>query len=151
MDEAAQDDAGLRGAHDDADDEEGAHDDASEDGEDAPAPSEPPPEVLRDQPRPTAPSEPPPEVLRDHPRPPVLTTAPSRLVDVSIAALAELPPADQIVALVMSSAVLSSAAASNAAVTPSERRDERTPWERLAIATATTPNMSTVRSPLIAC
>ena len=93
------------GAHDDAMllDEDGAHDDASEEEEEeAPAPIAPP------------------EVTRGNPRPAVLTTALSRLVDVSIAALAELPPANQIVPL-----VLSSAAASNGAVTP---------WERLAIA-----------------
>ena len=111
--DGAHDDAMLRdeeGAHDDAIplDEEGAHDDASEEEEEAPAPIAPP------------------EVTRGNPRPAVLTTALSRLVDVSIAALAELPPANQIVPL-----VLSSAAASNGAVTP---------WERLANA----PNMSTV-------
>ena len=102
------------GAHDDAMllDEDGAHDDASEEEEEAPAPIAPP------------------EVTRGNPRPAVLTTALTRLVDVSIAALAELPPANQIVPL-----VLSSAAASNGAVTP---------WERLAIATANAPNMSTV-------
>ena len=94
-------------------DEDGAHDDASEEEEEAPAPIAPP------------------EVTRGNPRPAVLTTALTRLVDVSIAALAELPPANQIVPL-----VLSSAAASNGAVT--------TPWERLAIATANAPNMSTV-------
>ena len=94
-------------------DEDGAHDDASEEEEEAPAPIAPP------------------EVIRGNPRPAVLTTALSRLVDVSIAALAELPPANQIVPL-----VLSSAAASNGAVT--------TPWERLATATANAPNMSTV-------
>ena len=104
----------MRRSHDDAMllDEEGAHDDVSEEEEEAPAPIAPP------------------EVTRGNPRPAVLTTALSRLVDVSIAALAELPPANQIVPL-----VLSSAAASNGAVTP---------WERLAIATANAPNMSTV-------
>ena len=81
VDETANDEAGLSGAHDDAeDDEEGAHDDASEDGEAAPAPT-------------PAPTAPPPEFPTDPPRPAVLTTAPSRLVDVAIAALAELPPA----------------------------------------------------------
>ena len=50
-------------------------------------------------------------------------------VDVSIAAFADLPPADEIVPLVLSTVV-----ASDAAITP---------WERLAIATTSAPNMST--------
>jgi hypothetical protein len=82
LDETANDEAGLSGAHDDAkdDEDEDAHDDASEGGEAAPATT-------------PAPTAPPPEVPTDPPRPAVLTTAPSRLVDVAIAALAELPPA----------------------------------------------------------
>jgi hypothetical protein len=60
---------------------------------------------------------------------PIAPPAASVSVDVSIAAFADLPPADEIVPLVLSTVV-----ASDAAITP---------WERLAIATTSAPNMST--------